>query len=101
MTPIPDKLRKEGLWREMLARSFHPRQWFDGERGQEIPRDPEDSLMWIYKQGQVDERWLVGYWSPDREWHLDSCFTTKEAAAARVHWLNGGGSERVLESQSA
>lgn len=36
--------------------------------------------------------WTVGFYSPDGEWHSESDSTTKEEAASRVHWLNGGNS---------
>lgn len=38
------------------------------------------------------EPWLytVGFYAPDGTWHPESDHETAEAAAARVHYLNGG-----------
>lgn len=34
--------------------------------------------------------WTVGFYAPDGKWHPESDHASKESAAARVHWLNGG-----------
>ena len=34
--------------------------------------------------------WTTGFYSPSGKWHSDSDFNTKEGAAERVHYLNGG-----------
>lgn len=34
--------------------------------------------------------WTVGFYSPDGKWHTDGDYSTKEEAAERVRWLNGG-----------
>lgn len=81
------------LWREMLRRSFHPRQWFD-EDG--LPSAPEqtaglngDKLMWVYRRSETGP-WTVGYHDPDGAWHAESDHDSASSAAARVSWLNGG-----------
>jgi erythromycin esterase-like protein len=45
--------------------------------------------MWVYKrtEGQL---WTVGFYTPAGVFFTDSDHDTKEAAAARVHYLNGG-----------
>lgn len=48
--------------------------------------------MWVYIQSEP-YLWTVGFYSPDGTWNTDSDHSTKEAAAERVHWLNGGESE--------
>lgn len=48
--------------------------------------------MWVYIKTE-DNLWTVGFYSPSGSWHLDSDHKTKELAAKRVHWLNGGRSE--------
>ena len=75
------------MWQQMLARSFNPAQWFD----QEARPDPEDEgkTMWVYKQDKSG-LFLVGYWTPNKRWVLDSKWEDKDNAAARVHYLNGG-----------
>jgi hypothetical protein len=34
--------------------------------------------------------WTVGFYDPQGKWVPESDWPTKEEAAARVHWLNGG-----------
>ena len=34
--------------------------------------------------------WTVGFYSPDGKWHPESDHDSKESAAKRVHYLNGG-----------
>jgi len=36
--------------------------------------------------------WTVGFYSPDGKWHSESDHGSKDDAAARVAWLNGGAS---------
>ena len=36
--------------------------------------------------------WVVGFYTPQGVWIAESDHNTKEAAADRVHWLNGGNS---------
>lgn len=35
----------------------------------------------------------VGFYDPNGKWHPDSDATTREEAAKRVHYLNGGNDE--------
>lgn len=44
---------------------------------------------WLYKQ-TGRSLWTVGFWGPDGEWNAESNHRSAEAAADRVHWLNGG-----------
>ena len=48
--------------------------------------------MWVYMRTEFDpyELYTVGFYSPNGKWHTDSDWDTKEEAANRVHWLNGG-----------
>lgn len=49
-------------------------------------------MMWLYipdPAGPAGD-WLVGFYRPDGTWHTDTSYRTREAAARRVHWLNGG-----------
>ena len=34
--------------------------------------------------------YTVGFYTPDGQWEPESDHPTSEAAAAHVHWLNGG-----------
>ena len=45
--------------------------------------------MWVYIESEHN-LWTVGFYSPDGVWHSDSDHDTKEKAAERVHYLNGG-----------
>jgi hypothetical protein len=40
--------------------------------------------------------WTVGHRDPKGVWHPESDHDTQEAAARRVHWLNGGRGDDVL-----
>ena len=46
--------------------------------------------MYVYIRTEP-QLWTVGFYSPDGEWHPESDWSTKEEAAERVHYLNGGG----------
>ena len=45
------------------------------------------SYVYIKSEAQL---WTVGFYSPDGSWHSESDHPTPEAAAERVHYLNGG-----------
>lgn len=70
-----------GYWR----RCFQPRQWF----GKGVDLDEEDRMMWVYRVNAAGS-FEVGYFLPGGDWFADSSFGTREAAAARVRFLNGG-----------
>ena len=84
---------------DQIKRCFQPRQWFRGD-GDFDPNvlSEEESLMWVYRK--LDEslqeklnvkgNYCVGYFMPDGTWQTDSCYESKEEAAARVRYLNGG-----------
>lgn len=43
--------------------------------------------MYVYIQSGL---WTVGFYDPDGEWQAESDHDTKDEAANRVHYLNGG-----------
>ena len=45
--------------------------------------------MYVYRRTEP-QLWTVGYYTPDGTWEPESDHDSKEAAAERVHWLNGG-----------
>ncbi len=45
--------------------------------------------MWVYIKSEPN-LWTVGFYSPDGTWNTDSDHDSREKAAERVHWLNGG-----------
>lgn len=45
-------------------------------------------MTWVYLQSEPG-LFTVGYYDPKGKWHADSDHDTREAAAARVHYLNG------------
>lgn len=45
--------------------------------------------MYVYIQSEPN-LWTVGFYDPDGIWHSDSDHSDREAAARRVHYLNGG-----------
>lgn len=84
------------------ARSFLPSDWWSRYHGEEADAGYDDNdarptpkvyteamIMWVYRQTLPDQ-WLVGFYSPDGSWHEDVPYTTREEAAARVRYLNGG-----------
>lgn len=45
--------------------------------------------MYVYIQSEP-QLWTVGFYDPSGEWHPESDHGTREDAAARVRYLNGG-----------
>jgi len=45
--------------------------------------------MYVYIQSEPG-LWTVGFYRPDGRWESESDHDTQEAAAERVHYLNGG-----------
>ncbi len=45
--------------------------------------------MYVYIRSEPS-LWTVGFYDPQGKWVPESDWPTKEEAAARVHWLNGG-----------
>ena len=43
----------------------------------------------VYKKTEP-ELWTVGFYDPAGEWHSEGDHDSADAAAERVHWLNGG-----------
>lgn len=46
-------------------------------------------MIWVYLQSEPN-LYTVGFYTPEGEWMTDSDHSTKEEAAKRVHYLNGG-----------
>lgn len=46
-------------------------------------------MMYVYKQTEPG-LYTVGYYDPTGKWISESDWDSKEEAANRVHWLNGG-----------
>jgi hypothetical protein len=85
---VATKPEGDNRWGLILARSFSPSQWWEQDW------DREDSTlevraMWIYRRSETN-LWTVGFYSPDGKWNSESDHETKDSAAKRVHWLNGG-----------
>ena len=45
--------------------------------------------MYVYIKSESD-LWTVGFYSPDGKWNPESDYDSREKAAERVHYLNGG-----------
>ncbi len=52
-------------------------------------------MSYVYKQTEPG-LWTVGFYKPDGEWEPESDHSSKENAAERVHWLNGGQPEQSV-----
>lgn len=81
----------------MLSQSFSPSEWFADDPDPSSLKTGHDvreaKRMWVYHavyEGGRITHYEVGYYSPDRVWHVESRHDSPEAAAERVHWLNGG-----------
>ena len=48
--------------------------------------------MWVYEpcNDGLTTFYTVGFYGPDGNWNTDSDCETREQAAKRVHYLNGG-----------
>jgi hypothetical protein len=46
--------------------------------------------MYVYIRSEKN-LWTVGFYDPQGKWHSESDYGSRERAADRVHWLNGGG----------
>ncbi len=87
VTPVSK--HEQALWRDMLARSFHPSQWFDRDDVEHTTPESQGGFkMWVYKRS--DAGYTVGFYDPNGDWQSDSDHDTKEGAVERVHFLNGG-----------
>lgn len=45
--------------------------------------------MYVYIKSEV-ALWTVGFYAPNGNWEAESDYDSQEAAAKRVHYLNGG-----------
>ncbi len=54
------------------------------------------TLAYVYRRTEP-ELWTVGYYAQD-QWWPESDHTSAAAAAARVHYLNGGNDADLLEA---
>jgi len=45
--------------------------------------------MWVYIKSEPS-LYTVGFYGPDNEWQPESDWNTREEAAQRVNYLNGG-----------
>lgn len=74
-----------------LAASFQPRMWFPHGFDSEI----RSKIMWVYRPSDEsigeDGNWQVGFFYPTGEFFTESTYDDKDKAAARVNYLNGGG----------
>ena len=51
-----------------------------------------NNTTWVYVQSEFGENHLftVGFYRPDGRWEPESDHPSRDEAAARVHYLNGG-----------
>lgn len=76
---------------DRMRRCFQPRQWFfcEGEPDPDAVSEG-DAFMWVYREDKNNGDYQVGYFSPGGDWMVESSWDTRDKAAARVRWLNGG-----------
>ena len=46
--------------------------------------------MYVYIRATGEMLWVVGFYDPQGKWQPESDHDSRESAAKRVHWLNGG-----------
>jgi len=56
---------------------------------------PTPGTTWVYLNSEPG-LWTVGFYTPEGVWHPDSDYNSREEAAARVRWLNGGAVAEAL-----
>ena len=90
------------LWQAMLKRSFDPSRWhIDKDCPDEMGQSrKEGTIMWVYRRTEPNV-WTVGFFGPDTSWNAESDHATRDDAAARVHYLNGGGGSDEEDAVSA
>ena len=49
-------------------------------------------MTWVYVNSEPG-LYTVGFYDPEEKWHTDSDHATKQEAAARCNYLNGGKDE--------
>jgi hypothetical protein len=50
-------------------------------------------MTWVYIPTDSGQLMTVGFYDPTGGWHSDSDWDTREEAASRCHYLNGGNPE--------
>jgi hypothetical protein len=48
-----------------------------------------ETATWVYLRSEP-QLWTVGFYRPDGKWESESDHGSKDEAAERVHYLNGG-----------
>ena len=48
-----------------------------------------EQVTWVYVTSEPG-LFTVGFYDPNGKWHADSDHSSREEAAKRVHYLNGG-----------
>lgn len=54
---------------------------------------------WVYIRSEPG-LWTVGFYRPDGKWEPESDHDTREEAAERVHYLNGGDKVALPEAEA-
>jgi hypothetical protein len=49
--------------------------------------------MYVYIRATGEQLYVVGFYDPQGTWVPESDHESREEAAKRVHWLNGGENE--------
>ena len=57
-----------------------------------------EQTCWVYIQSEP-YLYTVGFYDPAGKWHTDSDHESRESAAKRVHYLNGGTDEKESERE--
>jgi hypothetical protein len=55
--------------------------------------------MYVYLRSEPG-LWTVGFYTPAGKWESESDHSSAEAAAARVHWLNGRAAQETPAAET-
>lgn len=58
-------------------------------------------MSYVYIRPRGENLYTVGFFEPDGTWHSESDHSTRDEAAARVNYLNGGPSRDVVQALDA
>jgi hypothetical protein len=57
--------------------------------------------MYVYRKSRHEQLYTVGFYDPSGAWEPESDHRTEDAAAARVHYLNGGEERQAARIRSS
>lgn len=56
-------------------------------------------MSYVYIQSEIGSVWTVGFYTPANTWIAESDWDSKEKAAERARWMNGGDAIKQPEAR--